>query len=137
MDHFGIGAAIQGAARIYIQSARHTGRTQSLVDSVKEGDRVIFTDRKEAERVKRLCSERAVKIECLVIDPKRPDLAYQHGSSKGRTIFDHQWIEEYYLITIDRAMKDIDHIESQLSGDGFPHLETRRKAEEIAKWQRW
>lgn len=137
MDHFGIGAAIQGAARIYIQSARRSGRTQSLIDSVKDGDRIIFMNRNEADRVKRLCLERDVKIECLVINPREPGLAYERGSSKGRTIFDHQWIEEYYLLTIGRAMKDIDHIESQLSGDGFPHRETRRKAEEIAKWQAW
>ena len=40
MDHFGIGAGLTGAMDIYFHASRGTGRTTSLVDSVKEGDRV-------------------------------------------------------------------------------------------------
>ena len=54
MDHFGIGAAMRGMALTYIQSARRTGRTTSVVESVKDGDRIVFADRREAERVRRL-----------------------------------------------------------------------------------
>ena len=41
MDHFGIGAAIYGAARVYFQSARRTGRTTALLDGLKDGDRLV------------------------------------------------------------------------------------------------
>lgn len=135
MDHFGIGAAIQGAARIYIQSARRTGRTTSLVESVQEGDRVFFSDIKEAHRVLRLCKERGVNIECLVVDPKKPEQAFSFGTSQGRTLFDHSWVEQYYLQAIERAQNEIDHFQQQLSGYGEAHQETKRKAEELAKWR--
>lgn len=136
MDHFGIGAAMHGAALIYTQSARRTGRTTSLVDSVKDGDRICFSDSREAERVRRLCMERGVKVECIVIDPKTPERLFERGTSQGRTLFDHSWVEQYYLNSISRAQDEIDHFEQQLSGYGEKHRETKRRAEELAKWHR-
>lgn len=62
MDSFGIGAALKGAALIYFQASRRTGRTTSLVESLKDGDRVIFTNSNEADRVKRICYELGIKI---------------------------------------------------------------------------
>ena len=88
MDHFGIGAAIHGAAMIYTSSSRRTGRTTSLVESVKDGDRIIFNNHKEAERVRRLCLERGVEVECIVLDPKHPERVFEqgdHGAMGGHT----------------------------------------------------
>lgn len=135
MDHFGIGAAVDGAVQIYLQSARRTGRTTSLVESVKEGDRIVFVDSREAERVNRLCLERRVNVDCIVIDPKYPERLFERGTSQGRTMFDHSWVEQYYLAAISRANSDIDHLEKQASGYGEAHRETHRRAEEIAKWR--
>lgn len=135
MDHFGIGAAVRGAAIIYMQSARQTGRTTSLVESVKDGDRIIFGDGREAKRVERLCKERGVKVECVVVSPKEPEGVFDRGTPQGRTIFDHSWVEQYYLNAIEQAQGDIDRLERQASGYGEAHRETRRRAEEIAKWR--
>lgn len=134
MDHFGIGAAIRGAANIYFHSARQTGRTISLVESVKDGDRIVFADGLEAERVRRLCLDRGVKVDCVVIEPRTPERVFERGTPEGRTIFDHSWVEQFYMQAIDRAAQDIDHLERQASGYGEAHRETRRKAEELAKW---
>ena len=49
MDHFGIGAAMRGMFLNYMHSARRSGRTTSLVESVKDGDRIVFAERREAE----------------------------------------------------------------------------------------
>lgn len=135
MDHFGIGAAIQGMARMYFHSARRTGRTTSLVESVKEGDRIVFADSREAERVRRLCIERGVNVECVVIEPKMPERVFERGTPEGRTIFDHSWVEQRYLEVIERAQQEIDHLERQASGYGEAHRETKRKAEELARWR--
>jgi len=134
MDHFGIGAAIQGAARVYFQSARRTGRTTSLVESVKDGDRIVFTDSREAERVRRLCQERGVQINCIVVDPKAPERVFERSTSEGRTIFDHSWVEQMYMQAIERTQQEIDHLERNASGYGEAHRETRRRAEKITKW---
>jgi hypothetical protein len=134
VDHFGIGAAVRGAAVIYIQSARRTGRTTSLVESVKDGDRIAFLSQKEAERVRRLCLGRGVKVECIVVDPKRPDGVFSRGTPSGRTIFDHSWVEQFYLNAIEAAQQEIDNLQRHASGFGESHRETRRCAEELGKW---
>lgn len=134
MDHFGIGAAIRGAAHIYFQSARQTGRTTSLVESVKDGDRIVFTDNRKAERVHRLCLDRGVTVECIVIEPKTPERVFERGTPEGRTIFDHSWVEQFYILAIDNAAQTLDYLERQASGYGEAHRETRRKVEELAKW---
>jgi hypothetical protein len=134
MDHFGIGAALRGSALVYFQSARKTGRTVSLVESVKDEDRIIFTNSREADRVKRLCEEAGKSVECVVVNPTTPYDAFNLGTAQGRTIFDHTWVEQFYLLSIERCERDIDNLQKNLSGYGEPHRETRRRAEELAKW---
>lgn len=135
MDHFGIGAAMASMARTYSQSARRTGRTTSLVESMKDGDRIVFHERAEAKRVERLCMERGVQVECIVVDPKDPARLLERGTNQGRTLFDHGWVEAYYQQAIASAAVHIDNLERMASGYGEAHRETRRRAEEIAKWR--
>lgn len=135
MDQFGIGAAIGALVSIYSRSSRGSGRTISLVESVKDGDRICFSTWQEAERVNRLLSERGVKVECIVIDPNRPESLMHRGTSQGRTIFDHSWVEQFYANAVERAQKEIDELERQTSGYGEAHRETRRSAEEISRWR--
>ena len=61
MDFFGIGTALQGSAQIYFRSSRTTGRTTNLVDSVKEGDRIVCASGDEARHVERLLHERKME----------------------------------------------------------------------------
>ena len=126
---------MRGLALTYIQSARRPGRTTPLVESGKGGDRIVFADSREAERVRRLCKERGVTVECLVRKTKTPERLFERGTSNGRTIFDHSWVERYYLDNLERCANDIDHLEQQLSGCGEAHRETKRRAEELVKWQ--
>jgi hypothetical protein len=134
MDHFGIGAAMKTANLIYSQAARRTGRTTSLVESLKDGDRVVFIDRIEAERVQRLCRERRVKVNCIVMDVKDPHELMRRAPSEGRTLFDHTWVERFYLHQIDQASQAIDQLQRNSSGFGTAHIETRRTAIELSKW---
>ena len=134
MDHFGIGAAVEGSVRTYNISARRTGRTTSLVESVKDGDRIIFADAKEADRVRRLCLNRGVNVDCISVPPSAPEKIFERGTPEGRSIFDHSWVEQYYLAALNRAASEIDYFQTQTSGYGEAHRETKRRAEEIAKW---
>lgn len=135
MDSFGIGQAMKGMAHVYFQSARQTGRTTALVESLKDGDRVIFTNSKEADRVKDLCREFGKTIDTMVVDPKDPRRVFERGTPQGRTVFDHSWVEQFYLSAIDECQKDIDHLQRESSGFGMAHVETRIKAREFAKWR--
>lgn len=134
MDHFGIGAAMKTANLIYSQAARRTGRTTSLVESLKDGDRVVFINRIDAECMQRLCRERGAKVDCIVVDVKEPYELMRRAPSEGRTLFDHTWVERFYLHQIEQASKEIDHLQRESSGFGTPHIETRRTAIELSKW---
>ncbi len=118
-----------------MQSARSTGRTTSLVESVKDGDRICFACNKEARRVERLLREQGVQVACIVVDPKSPQDIFGSGTSQGRTIFDHGWVEQYYLAAIEKASFNIDELQKNASGYGEAHRETRRRAEEMARWR--
>lgn len=135
MDYFGIGAAMRSMISVYIQSARRTGRTTSMVESLKDGDRVVFVNRQQAEIVERLCKKRGISIEWTVVSPCNPQDTFRRGSAKGRLIFDHVWVEQYYKLAIERAMNDIDRIEREASGYGATHRENQRSNEEIAKFE--
>jgi len=136
MDHFGIGAAMRGMFLNYMHSARRSGRTTSLVESVKDGDRIVFAERREAERIEHLLNKRSVKVQCIVVDPRDPGRLIERGSlpGNGRTIFDHGWVERFYADAIERAADTIDHLQREASGFGEAHRETARQAEEIARW---
>lgn len=135
MDHFGIGQAMQSMARVYAQSARRTGRTTSLLESLKDGDRVVFIDSREADRIRRLCKERGLDVECIVLPPEQPHRLLERGMSSGRTLFDHSWVERYYIHAMERCQEEIDHWQRESSGWGEAHVQTRHQAEQIAKWR--
>jgi len=135
MDIFGIGAAMRGVMGVYFTGARQTGRTTAMIEAVNDGDRIIFADSKEAARVERLLLHRGKSVTCLTISP-RDSRFFNIGTGQGRTIFDHSWVEHYYLNAIDTAGKEIDHFQGQLSGFGEAHYETQSKAREISKWTR-
>ena len=135
MDHFGIGQALKGMARCYFQAARGTGRTTSLLESLKDGDRVCCVSSKEADRLKRMLRERQVEAEAITVDPSMPQRIFERGTPKGRTIFDETWIEQYYMRALEAAARDIDHFQREASGFGAAHIETREAAREASRWR--
>ena len=133
-DIFGIGAAIKGAAEIYFRSARHSGRTTMMLDALKDGDRIIFQTPAECTRVTRLVKERKLDVQCICV-PADSHRIFELGTSQGRTIFDHSWLEEHYMSALQDIGKGLaDLSEQRLSGSGEPHRETRRQAIEAQKW---
>ena len=125
MDHFGIGLAIKAMVKVYEQASCQTGRTTSIVDSLKDGDRVVFTNEHEARRVQRLCKEAGIDIDYIVINPKGPNRILERGTSQGRTIFDHTWVYEYYMDAIELAEHNIGYLQKQLSSYGEPLTQGR------------
>lgn len=135
MDHFGIGSALQAMWRMYCATSRRSGRTTSLVDSVKDGDRVVVLTAAQAQHLERLIAERRVSVQCIVVEPHAVDRLFERGTSEGRTIFDHAWLEAYYLMKMESAAERIDHLERELSGFGAAHRETHRRAIELARFR--
>lgn len=138
MDHFGIGIALRGMLSAYRAAARRSGRTTSLVDSVKNGDRIVFAAHNEARHVEGLLRERKIEVKCVVVDPHSPYKILEHGSlsDDGRTIFDHHWLEQFYAIELDHAIEMVDRFERETSGHGAVHRETARQLWEASRWPR-
>lgn len=137
MDHFGICHAAQSVLEIYFRSGKGTGRTTSLVQSVKDGDRVVFVDIRQARQFERLCKERGVEPETHSCPASEAHRLVDRPSvpGYGRLILDHVWVEEYLRQAMQQACNDITRLQTQMSGDGAPHRETRRKAHEMARWR--
>lgn len=135
MDNFGIGNSVVDAATAAFITARKTGRTTRLVASAKNGDRIVFTNQKEANRVNRLCDDRGVNVECIVLHPRQPERLFDRGRSDGRTIFDHSWVEEYYRLAIDSARTDVDRFERAVSSHEDERRMTESQAKEMRRWR--
>lgn len=120
MDHFGIGVALHSVINAYFSGARRTGRTSSLVASVKDGDRIYFSRPQEAVRVKRLCAERGVNVECRVLDPQHLEKVFEYSPPQGRALFDHTLLEEYYLEVFKHEIDKIDYFQKRASGAAPP-----------------
>lgn len=137
-DIFGIGSAMKAMSMIYFQSARASGRTTQMVESLKDGDRVVFSDSREAKRVDRMIHERGLtKVRCITVPVHEPQRVFENGTSQGRTIFDHRWVQDFYEMRIKSIGDDIHYFQRESSGFGEAHLETRRETEEISKWMQF
>lgn len=127
MDLFGIGAAMRGVANAYFQGARRTGRTTALLASLKDGDRVVFADIRHADHFRRLCLERALQIECVVRMPREiPELCCRERSI-GRTVFDHTWLERFYLEQLRDAESLVHEWQRTLSAEEAKPVNSLRR----------
>lgn len=125
MDHANIGAAIRAVASGYFHGARRSGRTEALIDRLKSGDRVVCPDNRVANDLRRRCQMRGKHIDCIVVSPHSPERLIERDRSTGRTIFEHSWVEQFYLDVLDRARKDIDMLEQQASAPDTPPSDPR------------
>ena len=125
MDIYGISQAITGVVETYFNLSRATGRTTHLADNLRTGDRVVFVDVHEAKRVQRLYKDRDIDINVLVVPTRDPTQLFDRPASKGRTIFDHAWVEQFYADALADATKTIERFQTQSSGYGTAHEKTR------------
>lgn len=135
MDHFGIGAAMRGMHHAYMQAARQTGRSTYLLDNLKDDDRVVCLTSQEARRLEGLARERGLKTEFVSCPTEDVARLFEGGTAQGRTIFDHTWVEAYYLRRLEDAERDIDHLQKELSGWSEAHRRTQMAAREIMRWR--
>jgi hypothetical protein len=134
MDHFGIGIALQGMAGMFFQMSRRTGRTTSLLESLRHGDRVVCVDTRQAWHMERACKERELDVTIIVVSPSSPERLFERPTSEGRTVFDHTWVELFYFEALTACARELDKLQRESSGYGTAHIETRRAFAERARW---
>ena len=102
-----------------------------MVENLKDGDCVIFTHEQEAQRVKRLASLRGVNIETRTVPVKDLTRLFDQATAKGRVVFDHTWLEEYYRQVLEGEANYLDTVSRQLGGYGMAHVETKESYIEV------
>jgi hypothetical protein len=132
-DMFGIGPAISAALSLVFGAQRQTGRTTRLIESVKDGDRIIAASQNEASQMARLLKQRGVNVSVEVIDPANPHGLHKLHTAQGRTIFDHRWVEMFYQCAFSDAADQMTEMEGRLSGFDWRHRETQEKAKQHAE----
>jgi len=135
MDDFGIGAAVLGAYRSVMLAMRGTGRTTRLLERYQEGDRIVFVDERQASLAERKAADMGKRIRWIVVDPAEPHKLMHDAPSKGRTHFDHVWLERFYELQIERATQDVRKMQDEVSGFGEPHRQTREAARMISQFR--
>lgn len=134
MDHFGISQAMRGVLRVFFQSSRHTGRTTAMLDSLKNGDRVVCPDTKEFSKLTTEIRRRDLDVQILVVSPANPDSLFGRAPPEGRTIFTHEWVELYFIENVECAISNLDRLQSEASGFGASHEKTQQAQLQAARW---
>jgi hypothetical protein len=78
------------------------------LNSLKDGDRVVCATRGDADHLLLKCRELDLQVEVVLLKPQSVHEVPQFPPSKGRTLFDHGWVEQYYMRAIEQARMDID-----------------------------
>jgi hypothetical protein len=133
MDTHGIGYAMEGMVQIYMHTARATGRTVSMIAELQEHDVVIFIDAREAKRVKRMAADMGIEINTHVVPVEQPERLMDRRPNRGRTLFDHSWVEKFYQHRIAGIGREFNHWQSMLNDNREPPITDRARMEQ-RKW---
>jgi len=135
MDFFGIGAAMKSMAAVYIRSSRGTGRTTTMLNSLQNGDIVVFADTRETERVRKLIRRMHLDVKCITVSPDHPNRLFERPPCNGRVFFDHSWVENWYLNAMHSAEKDLQNLENAATFDSQKNsYDSRTATYETRKW---
>jgi hypothetical protein len=125
MDHYGIGAAMFGMAHTYFTASRRTGRTLSLIESVKDGDTIVFNDSREASRVHLILRTRSINARCEV---SRSNNDHPTTGSSGRVLLDHQLVELIYMRALENAAEHIDRLQLSRGDAALNSIQARERS---------
>lgn len=106
MDQYGIGSAMQAMQAMYVNTARRAGRTTSMLQQLKDGDRVICSSQSAQRDIKNRAQKMGLKIECIHLSDFH-DMATM-PPTKGMVYLDHTMVERLYEVSILCAQNEID-----------------------------
>lgn len=115
MDNYGIGSAASMALHLYESASRRSGRTSRMIAAAGEDDLIVCRTEKEAERLRRLLKEagKCTKVKAI---PHTDELHERIGARpRGRAIFDHSWVHQFFVDAVKDAEDNLQRIEDALS----------------------
>lgn len=118
MDILGIGAGVEASALLYFNAARRSGKTSRLIEALKSGDRVVCRGDGERRHMVNALRRRGIyDVEVISVPPDKPSwLAERHRPSEGRTLFDDDWLQDFYMQEIRSAARGLERLSAVSSG---------------------
>lgn len=108
MKLYNIPEGVRSSIEVFFNCSRGTGRTTSMLKSLKIGDTVVFLTHEEARRVYNQCRSVGIQLLCLVAGVEEVDKIIRHSRHCDTLVLDHRWVEEYYKHAIEIATKDLE-----------------------------
>jgi len=110
-DEYGIGDGLAAYLEARISRTRGMGKTTNLIKRSPPNACIITHDPLHARRLEQQAIEEN-REDIKVISVAKGDLdRVYHNSSlqgfKGPIVFDHHWVESYFLKRLERASKDL------------------------------
>ena len=116
MDEYGFLAVAKAGLRTFEQCCRQSGRTSRMIERVTDDDRIVCSTKAEADRVRSLLIGAGKgKTQVFTLSPKEVPMRRLPPSSRGRTFFDHGWVYEFVLRSIEGAEHDLESFQRETS----------------------
>lgn len=132
MDDFGITNTLRVAYEMSFRSARHSGRSTRMLENFKEGDRIVVISEQDKRFLLSRAKEMKKDIDVVVVNSSKLGDVFMHATPTGRTIFDHRWVENFYLQQFEKSAEYLRRLQDETSGYGEPHRKTVRKYQQSA-----
>ena len=110
MKLYNIPEGIRSSIEIFFNCSRGTGRTTSMLKSLKTGDTVVFLTHDEAIRVYNQCRSARIEIKYVVATVREIGKVISYSNRCKDLILDHRWVEEYYRQAVETATKDLKYL---------------------------
>lgn len=111
-DDFGYSSALFAALSMFEHGARTSGRSISMMERAKNGDTIVFAKHQEAERIKHLLRNDGIEVWAVECRPSLRALHDRLLGTRGRVLFDHGWLYEYYQQTIEAASEALAEVKA-------------------------
>lgn len=132
MDGPDMAAVLAAGLEIYIRMSRRSGKTTRMIANLKDGDQVVTLHQREADRLRHLLKDRKLDVRVFAIPEPKPHAVLKvacTAGGRGRTHFDHAWVEAFFSRAIENAASDFDQLISATTGWQEAHERTRKAAE--------
>jgi GTP:adenosylcobinamide-phosphate guanylyltransferase len=99
-DTSGLGTALHAMLQSFVMISRGTGRTHRMLMAAQDGDVVVTTDGKDADRLRRELHHmgKSVRVVVCGLNSSAPralgEVRQQCAGTQGNVHFDHRWIEK-------------------------------------------
>lgn len=107
-DEYGFAAAAMVGLHVFETSARSTGRTLRLVERVTDDDVIIVPSAQMARDMERRLRDAGKKTKVRVVEPGENPLDRQGTMPRGRAFFEHEWVRQHFMRTIEHGVHTLD-----------------------------